>query len=64
MVLSFCQVDPILPVFLFDDLHIFGRFFIIIALVYHYIDKKLPYFGYCEQKVEKSSFYKDDQNRR
>jgi len=33
------------------------------ALVFHNIDKKLPYFSYFEQKVKKLSFYKDDHKK-
>ena len=50
---SFSQVDPILLLVLFKSLHISGLFFITTVLIFHYIDKKLPYFSYFEQKSTK-----------
>ena len=64
MVQSFRQVDPIILLVLFKNLHISCCFFTITVLVFHNIDKKLPYFSYFEQKVNKLSFYKDDQKPR
>ena len=55
MVQRFTQVDSILLLGLFENLHISVRSYLITMLVFHYIDKKLPYFSYFEQKVKKLS---------
>ena len=45
VVQSFSQVYPILLLILFENLHVCGCFFITTVLVFHYIDKELPYFS-------------------
>ena len=52
MVQSFIQIDPILPLVLFVNLHISGSFFKIPLLIFYYIDEKLPCVSYFEQKVD------------
>ena len=66
MVQSFSYEEPILLLVLFEnlDMDISGRFSKITLLIFHNIDKKLPYFRYFERKFEKLSFYKDDQKKK